>query len=272
MARVLVSHCGRFGDLLWALPATRAIAETVGEPVDFCISEAYGSIAGLVGKQEYIGKAWGEAEWQIRETAPITPAEPPVDLGAYDKVVHLSMKGWPLSKTLAEGYWLAAREEVPGLREMDLERPWIKADPEATKDRVDVAVGFSDNWFELKVGIFELLTDAFGGERVSFGMLAAPGSRWATEMHWMPRSWEEAATLIWRSRVYLGCCSALWVLANALGKRTVIAEPMEGRWDKVFWLEHQRNVMVMGGDGRPTWDARAVVQQVRRALEEGGEE
>lgn len=234
--------------------------------MDFCISEAYGSIAGLVGKQEYVREAWGEKEWQIRETAPITPAEPEIDLSRYDKVIHLSMKGWPMSKTLAEGYWLAAQEQVPGLRPLDLERPWIKADPEVTQDRVDVAVGFTDNWFELVYGLFNLVTDALPEH--SFGMLAAPGSRWATEAHWMARSWEEAAVLIDSSKLFFGCCSALWVLANALGKRTVIAEPMEGRWDKVFWLEAERNVMVMGGDGRPTFDARACVQQVRAALEE----
>src|SRR5260221_13066443 len=100
---VLVSHCGRYGDLLWSLPATRAIAETVGEPVDFCISEAYGSRAVLVGRQEYIKEAWGEPGWKIRETAPITPTEPPTSKDEYDLTIHLSMKGWPLSNTLAEG-------------------------------------------------------------------------------------------------------------------------------------------------------------------------
>lgn len=265
--KVLCSHAGRFGDLIWSLPTARAIAEAIGEPVDFCISEAYGSIAPLVAKQDYIRRAFVDETWKIRETAPVTPTEPGRDLSRWDKVIHLSMKGWPLSKTLAEGYWLTAAEQVPELKPLDLKRPWIKADQEVTKDRCDVAVGFTDNWFELVFGLFELVSGAFDEEDASFTVLCQAGSRWNTEARWFARDWLRTADVLSKSKVFFGCCSALWVLANALGKRTVIAEPMEGRWDKVFWLEHARNVMVMGGDGKPTWDARACVQTLRKALE-----
>ncbi len=176
------------------------------------------------------------------------------------------MKGWPLSKTLAEGYWLTAAEQVPGLKPLDLERPWIK--PVDMGERgSDVVVGFTDNWFELVFGLFELVSGAFDEEDASFTVLCQAGSRWNTEARWFARDWLRTADVLSKSKVFFGCCSALWVLANALGKRTVIAEPMEGRWDKVFWLEHARNVMVMGGDGKPTWDARACVQTLRKALE-----
>ena len=75
--RVLMSHAGRHGDALWALATVRAVAETIGEKVDFVISAKYGGLAPLIREQEYIGNCYVDPEWQVVETAPITPAEPP---------------------------------------------------------------------------------------------------------------------------------------------------------------------------------------------------
>lgn len=266
--RVLCTHAGRHGDAIWALAATRAIAETLGEKVDFCISKKYGGLAPLIKQQEYIREAWAEDTWEVVESAPISPAEPMLHISAkYDKVIHLSFRGWPMAATLAEGYWQGAREQVAGLHSLDLDRPWIAA-PDMAERGSDVAIGFSDNHFELKYGIVQLVTDAFGEEDVSFGFLAAKGSRWEKEAGWYARDWVRTADVLGKSKVFFGCNSALWVLANGLGVRTVIMEPMEDRWNPLFWRDSPRNTLVLGGDGKPTFDSRHCVDALRSALKE----
>ena len=70
------------------------------------------------------------------------------------------------------------------------------------------------------------------------------------------------------AQIVLGCCSALHVLAVALGKRCVSMEPAEARWNPIFYPlgTTGRVKLVMGSDNRPTFDARAVRQAVEEAL------
>src|SRR5262245_63210788 len=64
---------GRHGDILWALPTVRALAEQAGAPIDLVISEKYGSLKDLIRRQPYIADVVVLADWQVQETAPMTP-------------------------------------------------------------------------------------------------------------------------------------------------------------------------------------------------------
>jgi hypothetical protein len=264
--RTLCTVAGRHGDALWSLATVRAIAETLGEQVDFCISGKYAGLVPLIRKQEYIREAYGEEEWEVLETAPMTPAEPPlIRGGSYDRIIHLSLRAWPSAPTLAESYWAVAKEQVNGLKALEVERPWI-APAYRPAYNPDLVVGFSDEWFELKVGLWDLVNTAlYGGIQA----LCAHGSRWETETDGTACGWIEMSKQISSAKLFFGCLSAPWVLANALGKKTVIVEPNPNRLNPVFWLESPRNKMVMGGDLKPTFDARATVQMIKQVLGEG---
>lgn len=270
---ILVTHAGRHGDCLWALPTVRAIAETCGEPVDFCISKKYGGLVPLIQEQDYIRTAFSDMTWEIQESAPISPPEPPLEHrpmggGKYDKTIHLSFRGWPEAPTLAEGYWLNGQRAEPGIgvmeKGLDLGRPWIRV-PEPQP--CDYTVGFTDEYFEMKYGIACILSDDLSPDWVARG-LAAPGSRWQVEGGTYPTSWLEAAEMIAGARVFLGCLGGLAVLAAALGKPRVLVEPNEQRHHPVF--QHWDTELVKGGDGKPTFDARHVAEVVRGRLEGGG--
>lgn len=260
-----MTHAGRFGDALWALPTVRAISEAAGEPVDFCISHAYRGLVPLIQAQSYIRTAFSDATWEVQQTAPVSPAEPLLkhcDQGgrAYEKTVHLSFKGWPEAPTLAEGYWLNGEAAVPGLKALDLERPWIEV---PKPEPIDIAIGFTDEYFEMKAGIAWLLQDNLN-DHPMIRYLCAEGSRWFTEAGVRPTSWVRAANLIAGSMLFLGCLSALAVLAAALGKPRVLVEPNLQRHHAVF--QHWDTELVKGGDGKPTFDARHVVDAVREKL------
>jgi hypothetical protein len=286
--RVLCTHAGRHGDALWALPTVRAIAETIGTPVDFCLSSQYRSLAPLISDQVYIGRAFADPAWDVVESAPVSPAEPPSPLArrvsplepsgpvlgdGYDRVVHLSFRSWPLSKTLAEGYWEAGKAAFPELRPLDLERPWIQ--PKARLIEQTIIAGFSDEWFELKAGLFYLLDVKLARQGWGLVAVCAPGSRWDREGVPLGRrvcDWRGMAHELAATPFFLGCLSAPWVLANAMGKRSVIVEPSEPRHHPVFWLDSPRNTLVRGADGKPTFDARAALDAVLREIAEGAAE
>ena len=81
-------------------------------------------------------------------------------------------------------------------------------------------------------------------------------------------TWPQAARHIRHAKVFLGDCSALHVLAVALGTPVVLVEPMEARWNPIFYpLGMDGAVQVVkGNDGRPTWDARHVGDVLRERL------
>lgn len=304
--RILCTHPGRFGDILWALPTMRAIAEAYGQPVEFLTSAKYEAINKLVELQPYIACAEFDPAWQVIESAPMTPRVPP---GAdeyerrgindprpaippyYDHVFHLGYEGWP-SPTLAEDvYQRAVRQADRALPPLDLDTPWI-ATPHvrlAPPDQPLVWVGWSEEYFELKVGILVCLAARF--QQVEFQWLRPWGGRYDEVDHTqdcvrpnrvqpqhrlgvnvsMVRArWPLAAALATAASAYVGCLSASWVLANALGLPVVAVEPNPQRHHPVFWRESPRNRLVLGGDGKPTFDARHVGDMLQQVLKEQG--
>lgn len=290
--KVLCTMPGKHGDSLWAAPTMRAIAEAAGEPVDLIMAPKYAGICPLYERQDYIDTAQGWDSWQVQDTAPMTPWSPfeetlhheaiVQEQGRYDRVVHLGYRQWPTT-TLPHFVYEQTRREYPDLpiAELDLETPWIQAAawPGSRIDPVpSVVVGFSDEWFELKVGLVTLLYEAFRDDR-GFGEF--PPDRWAivcgSGMRWDREwwdatvlSWTQVATYINTADVFLGCCSALHVLAAASGRPCIIVEPAEGRHNPIFWpfgMDGPRVTCVKGNDGKPTFHAPHVIDAVKAALE-----
>jgi hypothetical protein len=261
--KLLCTFPGRAGDILWALPSVRALAELHNTRVDFAVA---GEFAGLVPLLEqrapYLGKVWAEPTWGL---VPPNEWDAPVDMAGYDHVYHLGYRTWP-ELPLAQFTHLALSLQVMGpgqtLPALDLERPWLNG---GVSTLSHIAVGFTEAHFELKYGLFELLQEALTTWLVQ---LPVPDGRWVKEAGCRGVGWTEAAQMIGYSKVFFGDCSALHVLAVAMGKPVVLMEPMEARWNDIFYPlgKTGRVRLVTGLDGKPTFDSRHCADALREAL------
>jgi hypothetical protein len=172
--------------------------------------------------------------------------------------------------------WLATEHKPILESELDLGTPWITA-PEIYTYHWAWVHGFSDDHFELKYGLVQLLEK----QRLRFHpgphlppTVIGSNPRWETEGGFIGSSWEESAAILAHTSVFLGCNSGLHVLALALGKPVVMMEPSEARWNPIsfpFGPGGPEVTLVRGNDGKPTWDARHVadaLQHVLRTVEE----
>lgn len=298
MAKILCTHPGRFGDILWALPTMRALSEAYEAPVELMLSAKYESLRPLLDHQPYISCTGFDPAWRVQETAPISPRCPPqsevyeqasaaTGERYYDHVYHLGYRGWP-EPTLARATYLCAHETAvayhvqdptfDGLGPLDLARPWITPPHQAVRLPTDppvVWVGWSEEWFELKVGVLVALAARFptvafqwvrpwGGryDEVDRTTVLDPGvggryhHRLGPNVSMVRADWAMTASLGSAATVYLGCLSSQWVLANALGIRCVVVEPNPHRHHPVFYRACEKNHLVLGNDGKPTFDAR----------------
>lgn len=276
---LLLSMPGRHGDVLWGMAVARAIAEAnPGEAIDLVISGKYGGLAPLLCQQPYLRHVIVHSSWEVVESAPMSPRVPPPFLSPNDteepyqyiRQVELGYRGWPTAP-LPQYIYETVRAEHPDLKlaPLELERPWITV--QGPGPPAELVVGFSDEWFELKAGIVTLI------ERGPAPMLVLypQGSRWHTERprgSWpgMTCDWTDAALALRNADVFLGCCSALHVLAVALGKPCVIMEPNPQRHHEIFWPlgTTGRVKLVLGSDGKPTFDARHVRETLEAVLQE----
>lgn len=267
--KILCTFPGRHGDLLWALPTLRAIAEGTGQPVDLLTTEKYGSLAPLIAQQDYIGQALTEPGWVVEEGAPMTPRIPPMMPAGYDQVLHLGYSGWP-SQPLPYEIYQTAREQFndPLPFVLDLQRPWI-AKPYSIYPTA-VAVGWSEEHFELKVGLTLLLRQQLDVLNPSALTNLSTSPRWQAESYWQyGTGWDTAAAWLYEAKVFVGCCSALHVLAVACGRPAIIVEPNPQRHHKIFWplgMDGDRVQIVRGNDGLPTFDARHLFEVVKTRL------
>lgn len=260
---ILCTAPGRYGDIIWGLPTCRALAYASGEPVDLLLSEKYRSLLPLLQQQAYLRGVLIDLRWDVQETAPMTPRIPPRLPSGYGRVIHLGYRDWPRLPLAQETYDSAQAQWGGPLPPLDLETPWITV--EGPGDPTEIVVGFSDEWFELKFGIVELL------ERCHLAPLVpyyGKGSRWDREGWGRRATWEEAARAFRNADLFLGCCSALHVLAVALGKPVLLMEPNEMRWQDIFYPlgKTGRVKLILGNDGRPTFHAPHVIDAVREAL------
>lgn len=274
MKKILCTFPGKFGDLLWALPTVRAIAEANGGPVGLLISSEYYTLLPLITQQPYIDAVWGSEEWVLQQTAPITPWQPPDTTWLrsvyerYDQVIHLGYRSWPSAPLPLYTWEIAQDYGKTGM--VELRRPWISV-AEPMPLRRGLAVGFSDEWFELKYGITELLDR--DPTIPALHDCVAPKGRWAQEAQRRTHNWASAAWLINSCELFLGCCSALHVLAVATGTTAILVEPNKDRWNPIFWplgMDGPEVTVVRGGDGLPTFDARHTIELIRSRMEGRG--
>lgn len=253
---ILCTFPGRYGDLLWALPTIRAIAEAHNEPVDLQIGGEFAGIVPLLEAQPYLTVVVADPRWDLGQwQAPSPPSK--VD---YAHIYHLGYRRWPELPLPYETLYTATQiVQTPVLPAPDLTRPWITVQPDSAYSR-PYTVGFTEAYFEMKYGIFELVTtrlEALG----YYGISVCTGGRWQTEAQHVGCPWHEAAEWIAAAPFFLGDCSALHVLAVALGVPVICCEPMEARWNPLFYPLGSSGpgvTLVTGNDGKPTFDARHV--------------
>lgn len=263
--KILCSFPGKHGDLLWALPTIRAIGETYGVPVDLMISPPIAGLQPLLEKQTYIRAVHICSEWRLLDTAPVTPRKPPCVVkteGSYERIVHLGYRAWPDPDCARHTYETAQQSCDRPLAPHDLNRPWLI--PPYELPHHDLAIGFTDEHFELKYGVRGLLVQRFPSY-----CEVSTSPRWLAEAGVYGSNWATAAAWIRSARVFLGCCSALHVLACAVGTPAVLMEPNPQRHATVFYPYGKtgRVRLVTGNDGQPTFDARAVRHAIQEALD-----
>lgn len=285
--RLLCTFPGKYGDLLWALPTIRALSERAGEPIDLCIAGAFGSIYPLVEAQPYIGTCEVLRWWEVLDTAPMTPRQPPYPTfqdhakPSYDAVLHLGYRDWPLPDlvrhTLAtaheqiETLGLVGRLGFVQVRDLALDRPWVtellrtRYRPWGGNRRTKIAVGFTDEHFELKFGLQQLLCEADTAWEVQ---VIGNNPRWNTEAGLGSMNWAETLCALAEADLFVGCCSALHVLAVAMGKPVILVEPAPARHNPVFYpLGDLGPVQLLKGtDGRPTFDSRHLCDAINARL------
>lgn len=274
--RVLVSFPGRAGDVIWALPTVRAISEHFKVPVDLIVAGEFSGLVGLLTHQPYLDTVLAHPTWGMDQPEP--PDHGPFHYD-YDRVYHLAYQGWPDQPLPFYTYARAqALLEASGdglLPDLSLARPWITVPGvSAVRRSTAIPVGFTEAWFELKLGL--LASWAAQDARWDLLLLTVPGSRWTSEgrgtVTVYPCGWEAAARAIAEAEVLLADCSALHVLAVAIGTPVVCYEPMEGRHNPIFYPlgTHDRVRLVRGNDGLPSFDARACEALVAATLKDLG--
>jgi hypothetical protein len=274
--RVLASYPGRYGDLIWALPTIRALARRLDERIDLLIAGEFAPIVPLLERQDYLARVVADPAWSLSQGW--QPPNREDVISPYDRVYHLGYRRWPELplpfETWHTLHHTSATAGVPvppiAIEELALHEPWITNLPAAPP--TEIAIGFSECHFELKVGLVTLLENL---DRPLLVLNHDSRTRWALERPRggyplsQPLPWVEMAAAIRNADVFLGCCSGLHVLAVAIGTPVVIVEPMEARWNDIFFPlgKHGPQVhLVMGNDNRPTFDARAVRETLEKAL------
>lgn len=270
-------HPGRFGDLLWALPTARALAEQDGEHVRLFIPPSIAALKPLLEQQgDYLTAVEVIDDWQVLDTAPASPRTPP----GKEYLRSLGYIDWPklaLPYDVANNFNLLDATTDPTFF-----RPWITMLPldyNLASGRHRLVVHWTDRWFELKLGILAELKRALSQE-VYCQWYAAPGSRMAGAGA-VEAGWVALARALSGADLVLTDCSAAHVLAAAVGVRTVlVVEPEPDRHHFIFWpgstagWQPADTVLgrmikpVLGTDGRPTFDSRHTIEAVHAALQE----
>lgn len=281
--KILATFPGKFGDLLWALPTLRALSRRIGEPVDLLTTQDMASIIPLLTQQPYIRHAFANSHWVDADVYPLERRQPPpegvealqVQL-RYDHILHLGYPDWP--QRGLPYYTLdtlnthaAARELALFDADLHLEEPWITAGARADWQYAwggpqHIAVGFSDEHFELKVGLWHLIEEGDFHRGVA---VIGQSPRWQDEAGKGTMNWAESVATLQQAHVCLACCSGLHVLAVACGIPVVMMEPSEARWNKIFYPLGDTGpqvTLVRGTDGLPTFDARHVADTLHSVL------
>lgn len=274
---IYATHPGKLGDLLWALPTARHISRQYGQQVHLWLPASLKPLQNLLEKQDYIGEIHLDYDWAVQDTAPASPRIPPK--GPSDaSVVHLGYQGWPEHPLPFQ----VVRQQ--GLHERDVDwSAWISTVPFESVPDGTILFHWTDRWFELKLGLTELITQALPVP--AWTLRTAPNSaRWPVYKHAIGTTIENLARHIASVDLVITDCSMGHVLTAAMGRRCVVIEPEPDRHHPIFWpgsiqtpegwwreannVFGTRIVPVTGIDGKPTFDARHAIDLIKELLDE----
>ncbi|MGH7534414.1 MAG: hypothetical protein ACREMG_02390, partial [Gemmatimonadales bacterium] len=189
------------------------------------LSAACQPLAALLVTQPYIAGVMIDHTWQVQDTAPATPSTPP-QCEAEGEILHLGYRSWPPEPL---PFYTAS---IAGRRRDEVNwSPWITAPRRHARTR-DVLFHWTDRWFELKYGLTQWVVNRLPGD--CWALRCAPGSRFHSVFA-VDRSFSALAGEIVASQLVVTDCSAVHVLATALGVRTVVVEPEVDRHHFIFW-------------------------------------
>lgn len=216
----LLTSPGKFGDILWCLPAARDLA-AVGYEVDFATMPKYAAIHSLLREQPYLNRVFGIEGWeQAHDWCGAQPYRPPSNEVAfcnYDVVRHLGYRGRPPAPLVSLAYThlldLGVEMRLPPLPFLALSRRSQSIGPR-------VAVGFNEMHQAEKCAFAEELLEPFE-EYVRVDDVGK-------------EEFLRAAETIAGCDVFVGCRSSLYVIAHGLGKRIITVEPERGRRERIF--------------------------------------
>lgn len=234
-SKTLCTFSGKMGDILWSLPTVRELSKRHGEAVDFGIMPQYSGLLELLNFQSYISKAEVFPDW-ICTGSPHgdQPWKPPAKYEIwYEHIYHLTYRAHPGIGAVALPLcdFIASQQKVelhvpvvPFLEAQDIEV--FPPPPQPV-----LPYGFNGDYADAKQQFLcKLLLN-------TQGQLA-----WVdvTNMPFM-----QAAAVIKKAGIYVGCRSACWVLATGLGAQTITFEPNPnrhawGRFGDVFSCPYGR--------------------------------
>ena len=225
---VLCTIPGKHGDILWSLPTVRAVGGAFRTRVDLLISERYGTHRELVERQPYIGRVHVSNRW--REAHSESAWEPfdsalhhePLETPECDRLIHLGYQARP-DRSLPEFIYAHAAAVLAdvSLAPLRLDVPWIDVRSPKRSSMPVIAVGWSNEQLDYKSAVTRELQQLLPS--VTFAAIP-PNTNWI-----------DAAQQIASSDLFLGCCSALHVVACAVGTPALIVEPDSRRWDAVLY-------------------------------------
>lgn len=230
-SRVLCTFSGKYGDIMWSMPTVRALAARYEHKLDFCCMPQYENLLPLIQMQPYINKAFVLPEWKF-EGSPFgdQPWQAPTDGLGYEHVFHLTYRSHPQVECLAD---FTARQQCITLGDtwtpfLHLEEDRVEATVfSISENRVrypDIVFGFNPDYHEYKSVFISRLTK-------SLQSLLGHEIVWK-EVTTLP--WIDAACAIKNAKVFVGCRSALMVVAHGFGKNVVTFEPNSARLSPIF--------------------------------------
>jgi hypothetical protein len=231
----------------------------------------------LLERQPYIKEVVIRQDWSIEQEAPRRPISPTIDNYA-GHWIHLGYPDWP---KLPLPFYTAA---LAGFSRDGVDwSPWITAPKAFERQPSEDVVLFhwSDRWFELKLGLTELVRQAL--PLTAWSLRTDPNSaRWHVYKHARGATFDNLARQIASVSLVVTDCSAVHVLAAAIGTPCVVVEPEEARHHPIFWPgsvqdehghwkqadNHFGKLIwpVIGGDGKPSFDARHTADLIMEVL------
>lgn len=277
-----ITFPGKLGDLLWALPTIRHHQAVYG-PHRLYLSAHCRPLLNLLMKQPYLGgRVTVDPDWVPPDTAPMRPVPPD---SVEDIGLCLGYSTWPRQPLPFELAHNAGYN--PAILPAEYWRPWIHAEP-FPPDRLTnvprpvVLFHWTDRWFELKLGLTEILSRNLG----LWTLLTSDRSaRWPIYPHARAATLENVARWIATASLVVTDNSCVMVLCAAMGTRCVVVEPEHDRHHPIFWpgsTQDERGrwqqadnpfgrliYPVLGVDGKPTFDARHTKDLIQQLLKEG---